>query len=115
MTNMKISCTERVGGGYFGSCCSREAKHDPNENGKLTKCWQHSKAHAEAKRKERDAKFADWDKTQRIRVEAQEAAIPIVREVLSGCTDIQIRALSRIGQYGFSNELFEEEERRRDS
>ena len=114
MTKENYYCIEYVAGaGFYGGKCSREAKHDPDESGNMTKCWQHSKAHAEAKEQKRNEKWEHEVRVRERRTAIQDDVTPIVREVVARLTDDDLKAMDTISGLRLANVIFVEKERRR--
>lgn len=88
----RFVCTTTVysTGSFFGHCCDKSPKHDPDHNGNPTKCGIHSDA-AKAKRKAKsDEKYRQWQekskrRAQIVRLQAEQGEI--IEQIAAGHND----------------------------
>ena len=87
---LRPTCNERVFANYSSAPCNNMPKHDPDAQGRPTKCGKHCEA-AVAKRKAKaDARYAEqkakWAR-QREQDDLRREAIDIVRRIAAGHND----------------------------
>lgn len=84
------TCTERVFGDWSSSPCKKAPKHDPDANGRMTKCGTHSQAAKDRRKAASKAQTekwqADWRRNDAIKT-AEVKLEPALREIAAGHND----------------------------
>ncbi len=87
---LRLGCAESVFGNYSSSPCGCIPKHDPDVNGRFTRCGKHSTA-AKAKRKAAQEKRDQaWRRKMDLQNELHKATIavePALRQIADGHND----------------------------
>jgi chorismate mutase len=94
---LRLTCTERMFNKFHSSPCTNAPKHDPDVNGRLTKCGVHCKAAVakrEAKAEERTAKWKAQTKANIELDKAEVAVMAALRQIASGHNDPRALAQS---------------------
>jgi hypothetical protein len=97
---MRLGCTEPLSGpGYYGGPCGNTAKHDPDANGRPTKCGVHSAAAVEKRKEKQDATMrkwrAQWGAADRLR-DAQLGLEAALHKIADGDNDPRTTAREAI-------------------
>lgn len=83
-------CSERVFGTFQSYPCGATPKHDPDANGRLTKCGRHCAAAKQRKQDKQDAatalRRAKWDLFDAIN-SAERKVEPALRQIAAGHND----------------------------
>lgn len=84
------SCTERVMGSYHSGPCGNTPRHDPDANGRPTKCGNHSKAAHARRAAKKEATEARWKAQWRADGDVHDAnkAVEVaLRQIAEGHND----------------------------
>ena len=86
----RLGCTHKIFSNYSSYPCNKVPKHDPDKNGRPTKCGIHSAASFQKRQDKAEAKRQAWRDAARKRADIQairNEMLPLIQSIADGHND----------------------------
>lgn len=102
-----LGCTHKRFENYSSFPCGKTPKHDPDANGRPTKCGIHSAEHIKRRKYKQDAKYAaetlKWAR-QREQASIRAEMLPLIRSIADGHNDPRTACREWLDRYEATKE-----------
>ena len=103
---LRLGCTHRRFENYSSFPCGNKPKHDPDANGRPTRCGIHSSAAEQRRKDKRDSKMQEWcDNRARGAAlrDVRAEMIPLIQSIADGHNDPRSACSEWLAKYAEAN------------